>query len=116
MKDKLIELLHEIANMQLLGKSIEEGADFLISEGVIVPPCKVGDRIYTIHPLNYFACEAVVKAIYFTEDKKYYPKPHLIIQYDMHRGRSRVNFTEIGKTAFFTREEAEKALGGKKGS
>lgn len=48
MRDRIKKLLHETANMQLLGKSIEEGVDFLISEGVIVPPCKVGDTVYVI--------------------------------------------------------------------
>ena len=85
------------------------------SENVIELPCKVGDRIYRLNRLFTDVTEATVKAIYFTEDKKYYPKPHIIIQYDLSRGRLRANFSEFGKTVFFSREEAEEAIAKMKG-
>ncbi len=111
MRDKLAGLLGE-AEGQINNDlpTLEQIADYLIEHGVIVLPCKVGDRIYTIHPLNDFICEATVKAIYYTKDKRYYPKSHIIIQYDLHRGRSRVAFTKIGESVFLTKAEAEKVL------
>ena len=85
------------------------------SENVIELPCKIGDRIYRLNRLCSAVNEATVEAIYFTEDKKYYPKSHIIIQYDLARGRVRFNFSEFGKTVFLSREEAENALAKMKG-
>ena len=82
------------------------------SENVIELPCKIGDRIYRLNSLCSNVNEATVKAIYFTEDKRYFPKSHVIIQYDLARGRLRVNFSEFGKTVFLTREEAEAKMKG----
>ena len=73
-------------------------------------PCKVGDKVYRLNYLCSAVNEATVKAIYYTEDKKYYPKSHIIIQYGLARGRVRVNFNDFGKTVFLTKEEAEAKL------
>ncbi len=81
-------------------------------ENAIELPCKIGDRIYRLNRLCTAVTEATVKAIYYTEDKKDYPKSHLVIQYDLARGRVRVNFSEFGKTVFLTREEAEARIKG----
>ena len=59
-KEKLIELLS--------GKSIdtpadvEYVADYLIANGVIVPPCKVGDTVYVLDVL----ADNVLFKIYLT--------------------------------------------------
>ena len=107
MRDRLIELL-EKADQTVIGFSIngdvEVLADELLAEGVIIPPCKVGDIVYTInrrHPKKW--------------------KIHFIGynsqgEFKMHIAKEK--FTEmlevwdyaIGKTVFLTREEAEKAL------
>ena len=85
------------------------------SENTVELPCKIGDKVYRLNYLCTAIDEATVKAIYYTEDKKYYPKSHLVVQYDLARGRVRINFSEIGRTLFFIREEAEKALKGDEG-
>ena len=52
MRERLIELLN--------GKSIdttpdvEYVADYLLDNGVIVPPCKVGDTVYNVLPSTLF--------------------------------------------------------------
>ncbi len=87
-------------------------ADKLLAEGVIVAPCKVEQTVYRMNMFNTAYREAVVVAIYYAEDKKYYPKPHILVKHPDAKGRIRIDFREIGKTVFLTREEAERALKG----
>lgn len=42
-RDRLIEL---ISRVQYLGGLEEKVADYLLANGVIVPPCKVGDTVW----------------------------------------------------------------------
>lgn len=109
MRERLIELLKRWFTSKA---DCAEIADYLLENGVVLLPCKVGDKIYRLNSICSSVDEVTVKAIYFSEDKKYYPKSHLIIQYDFIRNRIRVNFSEIGKTVFLTREEAEAKLKG----
>ena len=80
-------------------------ADYLISNGVIVPPCKVGDKLYeVIDDEELFITELTVtevgtKVVFYSG----YVPPKDDIHYH-------IPIDEIGKTYFFTREEAEKAL------
>ena len=46
MRDRLIELLDEA--MDKKGIYLKEIADYLLENGVIVPPCKVGDIVYAV--------------------------------------------------------------------
>ena len=82
----------------------EEIADHLLAEGVIVPPCKVGDIVYTInrrHPKKW-----KVHFIGYNSQGEF--KMHIATE----------KFTEmlevwdygIGKTVFLTPEEANKKL------
>ena len=65
-RDRLIELHHEagvewdnylfecIDNNKMPSKTYDEfHADYLLANGVIVPPCKVGDTVYYIHETFY---------------------------------------------------------------
>ena len=74
-------------------------ADYLLEHGVTVPPCKVGDTVY--RPSN---CLGVVQFViisfniyesemFFTDDSE-----------------NIIYLSDIGKTVFLTREEAEQAL------
>lgn len=90
-RDRLIEL---IGNMPNNVDSIVAEADYLIANGVIIPPCKVGDTYYRILYgkiyENEFICMATIVSM--MEDGAF------------------------GKTVFLTREEAEKALERSKGN
>ena len=94
-------------------------ADYLLANGVIVPPCKVGDKVWLIN--SQFDClqrrfikfvnEGYVKAI------KISMKPMKItIEYpDVNDSKGRCKGADysaqsIGKTVFLTKEEAENAL------
>lgn len=50
MRDRLIELLekHVLLKYFLGRMQVEKLADYLLENGVIVPPCKVGDTVYYI--------------------------------------------------------------------
>ena len=117
MRDRLIGLLRQIEfdYSEECVCAFEDGykgapdleeffADRLLAEGVIVPPCKVGDIVYTInrrHPKEW-----KVRFIGYNSQGEF--KMHITTE----------KFTEmlevwdyaIGKTVFLTREEAEKAL------
>ena len=48
-RDRLVELLDDCRYMEGYGMDlVEKQADHLIANGVIVPPCKVGETLYLI--------------------------------------------------------------------
>ena len=105
MRDRLIELLQDNSYLDVLDdEHWLLAAEQLLAEGVIVPPCKVGDTVYTVsrkHPKKW-----KVHFIGYNSQGEF--KMHIATE----------KFTEmlevwdyaIGKTVFLTREEAEKAL------
>lgn len=76
-------------------KNNEDIADYLLENGVIVPPCKVGDTIYMI----------VEKRTKITRDYFRFIKTTKLTFSNMERV-----INEIGKTVFLNKEEAEQAL------
>ena len=114
-RERLIELLMQgdiaaakqgVFNCCMCRREAETIADYLLENGVIVPPVKVGATVYCtdsyrhlIKPLEIIGFEVdYTKRIckYYCSGGDYTPawfKP-----------------AEMGKTVFLTREEAEKAL------
>lgn len=87
-------------------------ADCLIENGVIVPPCKVGDTVYYINTQYHMALyrnkiyEAKVARIVVTS-----LGVCLVIHIKDESGCCEVpDVRDFGKTVFLTKEEAEKAL------
>ena len=85
----------------------ERTADLLLEHGVIVLPCKVGDRLYEVTGRKTVSVYKVrtIRVELFS----------LFIEWDIVEGfawqsLSDINAGEIGKTVFLTREEAERAL------
>ena len=100
-RERLVELLIEYDTMRMMRHSIEDCADHLLANGVIVPPCKVGDKVY-----------------YISFNKVYKGECHAIT---MHNNLQIHLYDYDGDNAsypankvFLTKEEAEKALGGVK--
>ena len=96
-RDRLIEL---ISRVQYLGGLEEKVADHLLANGVIVPPCKVGDSIFRVGNGEIWEwliehIEIYGDEIGFVDDGENYFTPD-----------------KIGKTVFLTKEEAEQALKG----
>lgn len=115
-REKLVELLDEV---QYQGNSTEVGvnyvfngtiADHLIANGVLIPPCKVGQEIWMVyspkHPANpndkgkWFMLQDGVQRII------YGAKGLSIETWNM----GTIPAKEIGKKLFFTQEEAEATL------
>lgn len=106
MRDRLIELLIDSVRY-----TYEDQADHLLANGVIVPPCKVGDVVYDICTI-------------FDESTL---KPKTVIKPRIIDFASKVGFIieskglvigekEFGKTVFLTKEEAEKAVKEREGN
>lgn len=83
-------------------KAWEFIADRLLDDGVIVPPVKVGDKVY--YPSASFGriFEKTVDEILMSDKGNY-----------IHFASTYMPFENIGKTVFLTREQTEKALEGK---
>ena len=92
-----------------------EIADYLLANGVIVPPCKVGDTVY------YFSRDLGAVFPYFVENlnigsmgknKTYWNYEANYHDEETDELIDEIDFDldDIGKTVFLTREEAEKAL------
>ena len=117
MRDRLVELLYEARNgwevyfnnSLLKGKTRDKSlpefvADYLIENGVIVPPCKVGQRVYSIYLNGKLRTD-------LHGDR--------ITQIKINRGGYHFkcwwgyfHLSDIGKTVFLTKEEAEQKLKG----
>lgn len=100
-KERLIKLLDDLFQAGT-EKTLGDMADYLLDNGVICPPCKVGDTVY----FASFDCNGNNKGI----------KPHNVLYLSCEavcEGKtinSHIDFEDFGKTVFFTHEEAKKAL------
>lgn len=133
MRDRLIELLNKgiIKSEENYGMPITtQLADYLLENGVIVPPCKVGDTVYvdcktwrsaylwvnyphTFIKEKYYIVADVV-AIVKTR-KQTLVKLGTYNQTTFTREYERYPISAIGKTVFLTKEEAEALKGGVQG-
>lgn len=112
MRDKLIEILDrkidyaididapedEFGNVET-----DELADYLLENGVVVPPCKVGDAVWVIRKFggNKRIDCGNVSEIVITD------KPQIKVK---RVGKGTIANGEFGKTVFLTAEEAEQTL------
>jgi len=81
--------------------TLENLADCLLENGVIVPPCKVGDILYDIFDFENIKTVRVTEITIRLDRRN---KPWLII------GGYFYAFDDFGKTVFLTKEEAEEKL------
>ena len=122
-REKLIELINNVPKIPCIregratGKTFQTTqniADHLLANGVIVPPCKVGDEVYIID--YYWDCDINGYGVcdeFERDESSCEYCPHILkkifireIEYKMSM------YDDIGKTVFLTKEEAEKALQG----
>ena len=120
MRDRLIELLEEKLNFEFLSHQIEALADYLLANGVIVPPCKVGDTVYYIN--RSYHIELKKDTIYEAKVVRIVTTSlgtSLVIQIRGEWGciqQSNIDCIETPdvkdfyRTVFLTKEEAEKKL------
>jgi hypothetical protein len=97
--------------MEHIGKSCnlaENLADYLLANGVIVPPVRVGQKVWYIKGGYYNSVRKHPREIEVTEiNHKWSGKT---LAWGFIANQTRYRFSSIGKTVFLTKEEAEKAL------
>ena len=103
MKNKLIEIIREVSiSGKDYGHYIEDIADKLISDRVIVLPCKVGDKIFIAKYGR--VTEKVIEKIEIGSNT-------ILLAFNWNAlGYEWLTSDGFGKNIFLTREEAEKAL------
>lgn len=87
-----------------------ELAEKLIENGVILPPCKVGQTVYFLR--HDELCEAKVISMeinLYTNPQLWLSLEYYSPMFGTHQYKSRVDLL-LGKLLFFTREEAEAAI------
>ena len=88
-------------------------AEHLLANGVIVPPCKVGDTVYYLNFYNHMLLyrdrfyEAEVARIVVTKHGV-----SIVIRIRGEHTTYEIPYAEFGKNVFITSEEAEQALKG----
>lgn len=97
-KEKLIELLDII--IQPSEKTLGQIADYLLENGVIVLPCKIGDAVYYVNYKEKRIFHSYIKYITITTKGLTY-----VTHWD-----SAYHDEDFGETIFFTKEEAETKL------
>lgn len=102
MRDRLIELLD---NLLELGYSSPYVADYLLENGVIVPPVSVGQTVYKVNGIKAREYKVDYFDI-FNNIVNFTFKIHLIAD----DWSDFVFADDFGKTVFLTKEEAENAL------
>lgn len=129
-KERLIELIDDFGDDVALcdvcsrpredceGCTNEQLAEYLVQNGVIVPPVKIGQVVYYL--LDRFIEPCTIKIIflgnYTDKDGNYsYMAEIHFDREDCPYVTTEIYFTDIGKTVFLTKEEAEKALKGGEG-
>ncbi len=104
-KERLLQLLykHSLFDDDVFGREIVDSvADLLLENGVIVPPCKVGSCIYLISKNSSVPAVTRIDNVLFDGDAFQYNMDDDMF-FDFSEG-------DIGKTAFATYKQAEKAL------
>ena len=101
-REKLFDLLYDCLSIEGCGASkVEKQVDYLLANGVIVPPCDIGQTVYTRYSYSF-----KIQRIEVLEDKKILFRcgndgtDDYMAFYDF----------EVGTDVFLTKEEAEKAL------
>lgn len=108
MRDRLIELLSNAPADFDGNRNVCTLAEHLLANGVIVPPCKVGDTVYYLEGSRIL--EGTVKS-FSTIMKDNYFVVYVETKYSL-LGIERFGYWMFGKRIFRTREAAEQAMKG----
>lgn len=114
MKDRLTKIVKEslIKNIMYTNNLAENITDDLLANGVIVPPCKVGQTVYiTLHPYTFLLLKKVVEGEVVSIHKHEFGL-FIRVLFDTKKINGCVDYEKWtwGERLFFTREDAEKAL------
>lgn len=108
-RDRLVKILQnrtkDPCSLQGLYEWADDIADHLLENGVIVPPCNVGDHVFVVYGLE--VQHTSVSSVKIESDGV---QLAFILKCMVLQGGARFEEFLFGKTAFLTRKEAEKAL------
>lgn len=106
-RDRLIEVLNNWGNENNDGIRAESVANHLLSNGVILPPCKFLQKCFVMPTIeNNLPDITEMKCIGFSLSHDMYNANLITDKNKLYQPC----FGDFGKTVFLTREEAEKAL------
>ena len=109
MRDRLIELIrkgmgkHEVTIENYVIPTSDYLADYLLANGVIVPPCKVGDKVYAVDKRSGLWWHGKIISMYYCNK--------IEIQFAVAFDDGEVAIYDWD-SVFLTKEEAEQALKG----
>lgn len=104
MRDRLKELLKNVPrNTKAF---YDQFADYLLANGVIVPPCKVGDEVYVVYKGGEYYWQAEVLAVW-TRQGKIETDTTVTVKF-----KDETIDTVRSEEIYITKEEAEQALKG----
>ena len=107
-RERLIELLENWGNKENDGVRAESIADYLLENGVIVPPVKIGTRVYTIICGQIYEYEIAS----YTVDGDGFSFIHLAYMTGNTMHGATHTIEEFKRQYYLTKEQAEKALKG----
>jgi hypothetical protein len=109
-KERLVELLGDLLD---LGYSPSYVADYLLSNGVVILPCKVGSKVYYVSdkPLNLSVLPNMIYEATVVRIVTTHLGTILVIQIHNEYGVTEIpDINYFGKEVFLSREEAEAKL------
>jgi hypothetical protein len=119
-KKRLVKLIEEAGEGYEL-RSVVDIADYLLENGVIVPPCQVGDKLYAIsgNRIEECICDEISICAEFQCDYDCKGCPFYDWKQDFHTGEHSCggeygtwffSLKDFGKTVFLSEAEAKYAL------
>lgn len=114
MKNRLIELINNYPCMSTAEDYFMESisddlADYLLANGVIVPPCKVDDTVYEIQPMQKRVQAYTIISVKY--NGRFWMFSWVLKDRKGHYGNIEgFDSYQLGKTVFLSYKEAEKAL------
>lgn len=108
MRDRLIELISQI---QYMGGLECKLADYLLANGVIVPPVKVGQTVWVYNKFRANVYENTVVSVKIKGESRH--KNRITVEYHNALGESsfrKYTWAQIGKQVFLTEQDAVEAL------
>ena len=106
-REQLIKLINQKVDSVFF--KAEELADYLLENGVIVPPCKVGQTVYIIYEPDFE--EDYVLDVEVSEMGQDFRGMWISVDLPLGMRLSKYVFpNNLGKTVFLTKEEAEQKL------
>lgn len=104
MRDRLIELLEQAEGLKNNDMpSLEEKADYLLANGIVISPCAIGQEIYVVWDSSGFE-KCTVKNF------DYYGFDNIVFDADGERGGCTFIKDDINSLVFLSKEDAEKRL------